>query len=137
MASLLSSGSQASDKPLALSVHKGLSCHPAFHTHFCTDRHDWLARFTQVTLIKEDMKIINDLLSALILFGIGYALFALYPFFAKRRHNTNLDLVQAVMYRVNTKNLPFKERLFEKTMNTIKFFGIGLMIISPLPVFHH
>jgi hypothetical protein len=78
----------------------------------------------------------HDFTSGFVLIVFGIALVRLYAFVAKRRYGLALDFVQVILYRVNTKEMPFKERALETVLAWLKFFGLVLAITAPFVVFH-
>ena len=69
-------------------------------------------------------------------FSIGIALMSLYVFAAKTIFKVRLDLVQVVMYKINTESMPVWKKILEAVLRILKFFGLILAVVGPFIAFH-
>lgn len=63
-------------------------------------------------------------------FAFGIGLIKLYVYMAKKRYGVQINVVQAVMYRVDTSDLPAKEKFIEMVLGFLKFLGLMMCIVG-------
>ena len=67
--------------------------------------------------------------------AVGVGFIYLYAFVAKRYYGANINIVQAVMYKVNTDGMPFGKWLLELVLRVLKYLGLFFAIFGMIAAF--
>jgi hypothetical protein len=78
---------------------------------------------------------ISHVLSTLILFAFGLALVFLYILVSRHRFGAKLDLVQSLLYRVDTSALSTGNKALEFVLRMLKHLGFFIAVVSIVMLF--
>lgn len=74
----------------------------------------------------------SDEFVGLLFLVIGISLIYQYMLAARLLFSRKLDLVQAIVYRINTRSMPLWKRILERVLRFLKFMGLLLAVVGLL-----